>query len=73
MNTVTTEYADIPPAGYRIIDDETPAAVGDMAYRGLIGGRWVRVARGQNIAGATLYELHGSSVLSLARRKTPNG
>lgn len=66
-------YADKAPQGHHLLDDETPAEVGDMAYIGLIGGRWVRVRRGMNIAGATLDELLGSgSVLSLARLKTPN-
>lgn len=66
-------YADKAPPGCYLLDDETPAAVGDMAYIGLIGGRWVQVRRGMNIAGATLDELLGwGSALSLARMKTPN-
>jgi hypothetical protein len=48
--------------------DGEPAQVGDMAYIGFIGGRWVPVRRGQNIAGATLDELlDATSVLALAR------
>ena len=61
-------YADRAPPGCYLLHDETPAAVGDMAYIGLIGGQWVRVRRGMNIAGATLNELMGwGLVLALAR------
>jgi hypothetical protein len=63
-------YADRPPPGFYLLDDAEPAEVGDMAYIGGIGGEWVRVRQGMNIAGATLDELLGwGSVISLARLK----
>ena len=67
------DYADRPPAGYELLDDETPAAEGDVAYIGNIGGQWVRVRPRQNIIGATLDELWGSSsVIALARQVKAN-
>jgi len=65
----TCHYADKPPEGYRLLGDCEPAKVGDMAYLGWIGGKWVSVRAGMNIAGATMDELWGNtSVMAVARR-----
>lgn len=66
------DYADKPPAGHRMLADDEPAKEGDAAYIGHIGGKWCRVRRGQNIAGASMDELWGSSVLALARATPPH-
>ena len=65
-----------PPPGCRLLGDYEPAQAGDMAYIGVIGGRWRRVRPRIGIIGATMDELSdGARVLALARpcRCGPDG
>jgi hypothetical protein len=64
------QYADRPPEGYKLRDDQDPAREGDMAYFGFLGGEWRRVRRGQNVVGEGSSELWYSGVMAIARPMT---
>ena len=63
------EYADMPPYGFVPLPDNAKAEAGDMAYS-CYRNQWFLVRPGQNIIGATPWELRGNhNILSVARRR----
>lgn len=61
------QYADVPPAGFKLLGMRAKAQLGDMVYVKK-EGEWEMVRSGQNRNGATLHELWSTGILGLARR-----